>query len=905
MLRLTLRNIARRKLRYALTTLAVVLGVAFLSTSFFLTDKIRDTFDELATDITGNLDLVVRTSIGEGERLNRLPIPEELEAIVAKVPGVAEVAPRINMWNVVPIIPADGDEKARAVPSRAAPQFGLLYSPEVSGLQNLFVIEGRAPERVGSLHDDPDLVAEFAMDARTAADHGFAVGETYRVSGPTGLRDFLLVGIFNFGDPDENKTVAANMSAFDHRTAQEFLDMEGLFDQIDVAIQPDADRDTVQAAIQVELDAAKDAFLAELPEMPEELQAIQALLAGLLEPELEVITSEQQIEESTTDFDLFITVISSVLLAFAIIAVVVSTFIINNTFSIVLGQRVRELALLRALGATGRQVSRSIRFEALVIGTVATAIGLVGGYLLALLLRLLLVSTGFGELPGSIPIRPRTLLIAALVGIGTTVASSIGPSRRVRSISPVASLRDDVRLTPTGLKRRLQTGGVVALIGLALLTVGMTVELETRPLLFSLSLGALGTFLGVYLLSPVVARPAAAMLGRPIGLLFGTPGHLAGENARRSPRRTAATAAALTVGLALVSMAAVVSDSMKTTIVHALEDGVQADLFVFTGSFSPTGGLPDELSERLVEVGVGHPDLVASTALYRFALGGMTIDGDAKDVGGVDLALVDSHMKLGIVEGDPANPPTGGAGYSLLLHVDPAADLGIGVGSLVDVGFPGGRQEAFSVGAVFDDSTMMGNWVIDNGAFDRFLPRTPDNSISVAYTEGADPVAARGLVETITDDYPQASVNNAHELREQMEGRLDQLLSIITVFLGLSLFIAVLGITNTLALSVYERTRELGLLRAVGMTRRQMRRMVRWEAVIIALFGGILGVAMGVLFGLAATAALPETFIDVTSVPVMKLSLYLLVAGLFGVVAAIFPARRAARLDILEAISYE
>jgi putative ABC transport system permease protein len=360
MLRLTLRNIARRKLRYALTTLAVVLGVAFLSTSFFLTDKIRDTFDELATDITGNLDLVVRTSIGEGERLNRLPIPEELESIVAKVPGVAEVAPRIVMWNVVPIIPADGDEKARAVPSRAAPQLGLLYSPEVSGLQNAFLIEGRAPERVGSLHDDPDLVAEFAMDARTAADHGFAVGETYRVSGPTGLRDFLLVGIFNFGDPDENRTVAANMSAFDHRTAQEFLDMEGLFDQIDVTIQPDADRDTVQAAIQVELDAAKDAFLAELPEMPEELQAIQALLAGLLEPELEVITSEQQIEESTTDFDLFITVISSVLLAFAIIAVVVSTFIINNTFSIVLGQRVRELALLRALGPpVARSAARS------------------------------------------------------------------------------------------------------------------------------------------------------------------------------------------------------------------------------------------------------------------------------------------------------------------------------------------------------------------------------------------------------------------------------------------------------------------------------------------------------------------------------------------------------------------
>ena len=200
---------------------------------------------------------------------------------------------------------------------------------------------------------------------------------------------------------------------------------------------------------------------------------------------------------------------------------------------------------------------------------------------------------------------------------------------------------------------------------------------------------------------------------------------------------------------------------------------------------------------------------------------------------------------------------------------------------------------------------MMGNWVIGNDAFDRFLPRAPDNSISLAYAAGADPDTARNLVHADTDDYPQANVMNGNELREQMEGRLDQLLSIITVFLGLSLFIAVLGITNTLALSVSERTRELGLLRAIGMTRRQMRRMMRWEAVIIALFGGLLGVAMGVLFGLAATAALPETFIDVTSVPVLKLALYLCVAGLFGVVAAIFPARRAARLDILKAISYE
>lgn len=904
MLRLTLRNIARRKLRYALTTLAVILGVAFLSTSFFLTDKIRDTFEELATDITGDLDLVVRTTLGDGDRLSRLPVPEQLESIVAGVPGVAEVNPQIATWNVIPIIPADGDEKARAVPSRGAPQLGFVYS-EVPGLSQSFLIDGRAPERTGSLHDDPDLVAEFILDARTAEDHGFTVGETYTISGPTGLRDFALVGIFNFGDPDENKTVGANMSAFDRLTAQEFFGMDGLFDEIEVSIETGADRDTVRAAIQAELDAAKDEFLVDLSGIPEELQAIQALMAPFLEAELEVITSEQQIEETQTDFDQFITVISSVLLAFAVIAVVVSAFIINNTFSIVLGQRVRELALLRALGATGRQVSRSIRFEGFVIGTVATFFGLIGGYLLAMLLRLVLVSTGFGELPGSIPVRPRTLIVAAVVGIGTTVASSIGPSRRVRSIPPVAALRDDVGLTPTGLRRRLQAGGLVALVGVVLLAVGMATDLGTRPLLFCLGLGALGTFFGVYMLSPVIARPVADLLGRPIERIYRVPGRLARDNARRSPRRTAATAAALTVGLALVSLAAVVSDSMKATFVQAVEDGIEADLFVYTVSFSPNGGLPDELSERLIEVASERPDLVASISVYRFALGGMEVDGDFKDVGGVDLALIDAHMRLGIVDGDPADPPVDGAAFSLLLHIDPAADLGVGVGSQVDMGFPGGHRETFSVSAIFDDSTMMGNWVIDNTAFDRFLPRTPDNSMSVAFAPNADPIAARSLVETIADDYPQASVNDGNELRAQIEGQLDQLLSIITVFLGLSLFVAVLGITNTLALSVYERTRELGLLRAIGMTRRQMRRMVRWEAVIIALFGGLLGVAMGVLFGLAAIAAIPETFIDVISVPVMKLLLYLVVSGLFGVVAAIFPARRAARLDILEAISHE
>jgi len=444
----------------------------------------------------------------------------------------------------------------------------------------------------------------------------------------------------------------------------------------------------------------------------------------------------------------------------------------------------------------------------------------------------------------------------------------------------------------------------MTLAGIALLALGMAGDLATRPLLLSLGLGALGTFLGVYLLSPVIARPIADFVGWPIQKLFKVPGRLARENARRSPRRTAATAAALTIGLALVSLAAVVSDSMKATFVGGIDESVRSDLFIYTGNFDPMSGLPDDLALGLRELTQNHPELIDSLVVYRGGLGAMVIEGSTKDVFSADLDHIDDHLDLKLIAGSSASPPVNGATESLLVHVDPADDLDLDIGSLLVAEFPGERSVTFSVGGIFEDSSMLGNWVVDNGTFDRYLPRAIDNSMSVAYNEAAGTEQARFAVETVTNEFPQATVQNSLELRKSVEAQLDQLLAIITVFLGLSLLIAVLGITNTLALSVYERTRELGLLRAVGMTRRQLRRMVRWEAVIIALFGGLLGVAMGVLFGLAAIAAIPETFVDVVSVPVAKLLQYLVVAGVFGLLAAILPARRAARLNVLEAISH-
>ncbi len=906
MFRLTFRNITRRKLRFALTTLAVVLGVAFLSTSFFLTDRLRDTFDELATDISGELDLVVRASIDEGaNRINRLPVPEEVLGFLQDVPGIRSVAPSVMGWNVVPLYTDDNGELTAIGTNGGAPQFGFNYGvPDganygntLEDLSQLFITDGRAPLRTESI-SDPDIVGEFMLDNMTADEYGFTIGKTYTVSAPIGNRQFVLVGTANFGDPDENKNIGANISAFDEETAQEVANKVGVYDEIAIALADDANEVAVMTAIRDRLDIATAEFRTFLSTLPEDQQNQLAVFA---DAELEVVTAATKIAEDQSDFDQFLNIISSVLLGFSVIAVVVSAFIINNTFSIVIGQRVRELALLRALGATGRQISRSVRLEAVVIGVVASALGLLAGYLLAALLRWVLVKIGFGDLPGSIPIRPRTIVVASVVGVGATLLSSIGPSRRVRKIPPVAALRDDLRLTPTGLRRRLLVGGAVAVAGIGALAAGMTIEMSTRLILVAIGGGALAAFIGVYLLSPAITGQVATVLGWPIRKVYRIPGRLATDNARRSPRRTAATAAALTIGLALVSLAAVVSDSLKATFLSAMDQSVEADLFVYGDTFNPQAGFSTELGADLQQLAVQRPDLVKSVLTMRWTLGGVRVGDGFKDVVATELAVLNEHMDLEVIEGAEFRAGTGG----VLVHVDSASDLGLTIGDSVAAEFPGNRISELTVAAIFEDSTLLGNWVVDVSVFDSHLPTAPLGWISVRFPVGADHVASRAAIEVYTGAYPQVVVENRSEFRDAQEKQLDQLLSIIQVFLGLSLLIAVLGITNTMALSVYERTRELGLLRAIGMTRRQLRRMVRWEAVIIALFGGLLGVAMGVLFGLAVIAALPETFVDIVSIPYTSLFGYLLVSGLFGMLAAILPARRASKLNVLDAISHE
>ena len=352
-------------------------------------------------------------------------------------------------------------------------------------------------------------------------------------------------------------------------------------------------------------------------------------------------------------------------------------------------------------------------------------------------------------------------------------------------------------------------------------------------------------------------------------------------------------------------MAAVVSDSLKATIGKTLDTSISADLFISSqGSFGPPTGFSSDLVTDLRIAAEENPELIDSTINYRFAFSGMTVADDYKDVVSTDLSLLSQHMDIDVAEGSiNAQVPDGSDGV-LLLHSDPAETNNFAIGDQVSVKFGGTREANLTIVGIYNNATLLGNWVVDNSTFEKYLPQTQDFFLSVLYSPLANTDEALGLVTTFTDEYPQLAVESQTEYRESVEAQLDQVLRIITVFLGLSLLIAVLGITNTLALSVYEQTRELGLLRAIGMTRRQVRRMVRWEAVIIALFGGILGVAMGILFGLAATAAIDTSIVSELSIPVRSVIQYLAISAIFGIVAAILPAYRASRLKVLDAISH-
>lgn len=848
MLHLSLRTLLAHKARFAMTAFAVVMGVGFVVGSFVVTDTLRRSVDELFETIT-TVDATVRAEAnlqsGGGAPASRGRVPAGLAADVSRVDGVAAAGTTITGY--AQLLDRHGDP----VTTTGAPLFGVNW-PTDPRLNPATIDAGRAPESPG----------EVAIDRGTADDFDLGVGDRTQMLVLDGQEDVEVVGVFTYGET--NSLLGARLTAMETGWADEVLDAGGQVDSIDVVADPGVD----PADLVDRIDTV-------LPEG------------------VEVVPSEQVVDEGQEQVSGLLSVFQNVLLAFAGIAVFVSAFYINNTFAIVLGQRVRELSLLRALGASGRQVVASVMLEASLIGVVAGVLGIGFGLLIARVLQGILAAGGF-ELPDrALVLSTRTLVAALVVGVPVTVLSALPSARRAARLAPIEGMRSGTAPAGPTSRRRLAAGGALALAGAALLATGLFALDDTGDTFTALAGGAIAVFLGVAMLSPLIAAPVAGVLGWPMSLRRFTTGRLARANAMRNPDRTARTAAALMIGLALVTTALVVGESMKQSFADAVSGAVTADYVVSGSGFT---GFSPSVAEGLRAL----PEIGAATGV-RFDR--FSFDGDEADITAVDpdaaAAVIDIDLRSGSIEDLDRS--------SILIHEDPADERGLVVGDTVEVAYASGRPQQATVAGIYGDATFAGNYLMDLDTFNRRYPAANALDLFVFATaaDGVDPEAARTRVEAALADYPQVELESRDEFNQTQQAQLDQLLLAVNGLLALALFIALLGIANTLALSVVERTHEIGLLRAVGQSRRQTRRMVLLEALIVSGFGALLGLAIGLVFGIGAVSAMPASIITRIAVPTGSLVVVLVLAAVFGILAGLLPARRAARLDVLEAISVE
>ncbi len=843
------RSIRARFGRLIAISIAILVGVSFVVGAFVLADSLRKTFDDLFTQISENVDLEVRASVAFGEDaidLRRDPIPASVAEQVAAVEGVAAIEPGLQRY--AQLIDQDG----KAIATQGAPTLGVAWTGDesLSGLQ--IKGEGRPPSGA----------SEVAIDKETADREDFAVGDTIQVITDTGTFPFTITALVGLGDSDG--FAGATLAAWDVATAQQVTGAIDQFDAVDVAVDESADPAEVQTRIE-----------------------------EMLPPGTEVITRQELIDESKSQLDTIIGTFRNVLLGFAFVTAFVSAFLINNVFQITIGQRLRELALMRAVGAGGKQVRRMIYTEALVMAVVATALGIGGGILVARGLLAVFNAAGAGFPDTSTVLLPRTVIIAAIVGIGVTMLSVIVPARRAARIPPVAAMRPELGFEAMST-RRLVLGTVVTVIGAVLFVLGLFARPGgTVGALTLAGLGALLIFLGAASLSSTVARPVTRLLGWPVARVFGPPGKLAQENAGRSPRRTSATAAALMIGVALVSAAAVFASSLRATFSEILEDSVKADFIITDESFQ---GLSPAVAETLAQ----QPELSAVTPVRGAAA---LVDGDEKAVGAVDPLAFEQLVDIDVTDGDFQALADGG----IFVHKDPAEDLDLQLGDPVEMTFQNGTIETLPVAGIFEDASLAGNWLISIDTLERVSPAaTPRDFFVVArLADGVTAEEGDAAVTAAMEPFPQALVQTNAEFREDQEGQIDQILITITVLLMFAIVIAVLGISITLALGVFERTREIGLMRAVGMNKRQTRRSVRWEAIIVSTFGALVGIVVGTLIGIALSLAMPETVIDRLAFSPFTIILILVGAVVAGFIAALYPSYKASNMNVLQAISTE
>jgi len=932
----TLNGLLAHKLRFVLTALAVFLGVAFMAGTLVLTDTVGQAFDDLFASANAGTDAVVREKSEFEDQFGqavRSPIPATVADEMAAIDGVKTAEG--NVAGIATIIgtPEEVEKQieegegglGRRRGGNGPPALGFNW-PTVEALNPLRLVEGEAPTSEGF---DADTAAateaasapaaetgdsapltpvdtycdrcEIVVDKASADAEDLKVGDDVIVTTAVGTGTYELVGIVTFGSVDS--PAGSSMTAWATDVAQQVMGYGDSYFDVRVVADDGVSQEELVDNISRSLEV-RAGVVAGISKVAGKLGS-QEVSEGVaeLKLDLEVLTGEQLTEEDQNDIADQLGFFNTFLLVFAGVALFVGVFIIYNTFSIIVAQRTREMALLRAVGADRRQVLLSVMGEALIVGLLASALGLGAGIVLADVLQSALAALGFDLSSTNTVIGVRTIVASMVVGTLITLVSAFVPARKAAAVPPIAALRDVSVDTSGRSVARVAWGVGVVVLGALTLAIGLFTDAGNSIAL--VGVGAVVVFLGVIVLGPLMARPLSSVLGAPVRRFRGTPGTLARANAMRNPKRTSATAAALIIGVGLVGFITIFASSATASIGAVIDKAFLADFGVDSGSFG-FGGLPPELADEIRQLpGVETVDDGAGNevkAVSGIRVGAAEIDDSPVQVTAVDPATINSLFDVGVSEGAIEGA---GPGDIFVLR-DKAEEKGWDLGDTVTVNFARTGEQDLTIVAIYDEPEPAGTWTIPISGFEEnFDPsQQVDIQVYVNYADDVDLEEAREQLEaTVFEVAPNGEVQDQTELKKSITDQINQILIVIFALLALAVIIALLGIANSLALSIFERTREIGLLRAVGMTRSQVRTTIRWESVIISIMGTLIGLVVSLFFGFAIFQAIRDTGFEVFSVPVLQLAFIVLVAAVAGVVAAIFPARRASKLDVMESIT--
>ncbi|MFE2414803.1 ABC transporter permease [Kitasatospora sp. NPDC059408] len=852
MYRTALRNVLAHKARLLMTVLAVMLGTAFVAGTLVFTDTLGNALRSQNAKSYTDIAVTVsdRGAVGRGydhggKSATNAPLTEETRKAVAALPGTADARGIVSGF-------AGIADKKGALVGDGFSTTGTNFVPGADGTDPRYpLVEGRGPKNA----------TEIALDAKTAEKGGYQVGDTVRVAVNGPVMELKLTGTLHTNDP--RVVSGGSLAAFDTATAQQLYLSPGHFAELDVKAKPGTDDDALLAAVRRALPQGGD---------------FEAKTGRALADE-----QDKMIEAGTKGM-------SKALLVFAGIALFVGIFIIANTFTMLIAQRTKELALLRAIGAGRRQVTRSVLVEAFLVGLTASVAGLAAGVGIAAGLRSLLNGPMEANLPdGPLVVAPGTVVTAILVGVLVTVLSALLPAIRAARIAPIAAMSSvEQPATQKSLLLRNVIGLVLTAIGaatLALGAVGKTVGL--------VGLGAAVLMIGVFVLTPLLARPLITLFAPLLRAVYGTPGRLARENAVRNPRRTAATASALTIGVMLITALTVVGASVNKAVDDATASDSKADYTVAMANYSMLS--PDVVPQIAKAPGV---TAVSGTRTVPVETG----TDDSEWLTAVDANTLDQLVTVKVKDGSADALKQG----KLLVSSGRSETAGHKVGDVLSVTYPDGAKGSLTVGGVMEANSVLAGVVAPEAVVGPHAqPGTGPDKVLVKGADGATAKLKQALRDA-TGGNPLIEVKGEADVKKENRRMITDLLSVLYGLLGMAVVIAVLGVVNTMAMSVFERRREIGMLRAIGLDRRGVGRMIRLESLLIALFGGVVGVVLGIVVAWAGLKTLGDTFKGMsTVVPPLQILGFLVAAALIGLLAALWPARRAARTDILGAIKSE